>query len=46
MRLQELAKAFEADAKDNRKTKLMLSANVAALRPTIDGAYEVSKIVP
>uniref|UniRef100_A0A8D2ZQC0 chitinase n=1 Tax=Scophthalmus maximus TaxID=52904 RepID=A0A8D2ZQC0_SCOMX len=44
--VMELAKAFEADAKDNRKTKLMLSANVAALRPTIDGAYEVSKIVP
>lgn len=42
--LQELSKAFEDDAKDNRKTQLLLSANVAAIRPNIDRAYEVKKI--
>ena len=41
---QELAAAFEDDAKENRKTRLMLSANVAALRQTIIKAYEVDKI--
>ncbi|TPG44298.1 chitinase, partial [Rhodanobacter glycinis] len=40
----ELSKAFEDDAKDNRKTQLLLSANVAAFRPNIDRAYEVKKI--
>lgn len=39
-------KAFEDDAKDNRKTKLLLSANVAGVRSTIDRAYEVNKIAP
>uniref|UniRef100_A0A3Q3MYX0 chitinase n=1 Tax=Mastacembelus armatus TaxID=205130 RepID=A0A3Q3MYX0_9TELE len=42
--LQELSKAFADDARDNRKTRLLLSANVAAIRPTIDRAYEVNKI--
>ncbi|KAF3689391.1 Chitotriosidase-1 [Channa argus] len=42
----ELSKAFEDDAKDNRKTRLLLSANVAAIVPTIDRAYEVDKISP
>uniref|UniRef100_A0A8C2WUS7 chitinase n=1 Tax=Cyclopterus lumpus TaxID=8103 RepID=A0A8C2WUS7_CYCLU len=40
----ELSKAFEDDAKDNRKTQLLLSANVASFRSTIDRAYEVEKI--
>lgn len=44
--LQELSKAFEDDARDNRRTQLMLSANVAAFRSNIDTAYEVSKISP
>lgn len=42
--LQELSKAFEDDAKDTRKTQLLLSANVASLRSTINRAYEVEKI--
>lgn len=42
--LQELSKAFEDDAKENRMTQLLLSASVAAFRPTIDKAYEVNKI--
>uniref|UniRef100_A0A665SV39 chitinase n=1 Tax=Echeneis naucrates TaxID=173247 RepID=A0A665SV39_ECHNA len=40
----ELSTAFEEDARENRKTQLLLSANVAGLQPTIDRAYEVSKI--
>ncbi|KAM6947511.1 acidic mammalian chitinase-like [Lycodopsis pacificus] len=40
----ELSKAFEDEAKDNRKTQLLLSANVASFLPTIDRAYEVNKI--
>lgn len=44
--LQELSKAFEDDARDNRKTQLLLSATVAAFRPTINRAYEVNKITP
>ncbi|XP_062272532.1 chitinase, acidic.1 [Scomber scombrus] len=44
--VSELAKAFEDDAKENRKTRLMLSANVAALHQTITKAYEVDKIAP
>ncbi|XP_068449545.1 chitinase, acidic.1 [Clinocottus analis] len=40
----EISKAFEDDAKDTRKTPLLLSANVASFRPTIDRAYEVNKI--
>ncbi|KAM7423388.1 hypothetical protein PAMA_011108 [Pampus argenteus] len=42
----ELSEAFEADAKDNKKTPLLLSATVAALYSTIDKAYEVNKIAP
>ncbi|XP_039971385.1 chitinase, acidic.1 [Xiphias gladius] len=44
--VMELSKAFEDDARDNRRTQLMLSANVAAFRSNIDTAYEVSKISP
>ncbi|XP_037535093.1 chitinase, acidic.1 [Nematolebias whitei] len=44
--ITEMTKAFEDDAKDNRKTKLLLSANVAGVRATIDRAYEVNKIAP
>uniref|UniRef100_A0A3B5BGC0 chitinase n=1 Tax=Stegastes partitus TaxID=144197 RepID=A0A3B5BGC0_9TELE len=40
----ELAKAFEDDAKENRRTRLLLSANVAGLRETINQGYEVDKI--
>ncbi|XP_059184403.1 chitinase, acidic.1 [Centropristis striata] len=40
----EMSKAFEDDARDNRKTQLLLSANVASLVPTIIRAYEVEKI--
>ncbi|MED6269356.1 hypothetical protein CHARACLAT_032307 [Characodon lateralis] len=42
----ELAKAFQDDATENKKTKLLLSVNVAGVISTIDGAYEVNKIVP
>lgn len=44
--LQEMSKAFEDDARDNRMTQLLLSASVAAFRPNIDKAYEVNKISP
>ncbi|XP_070698752.1 chitinase, acidic.1 [Pempheris klunzingeri] len=44
MLITEMAKAFDDDAKDNRKTRLLLSSNVAGFRPTIDRAYEVNKI--
>uniref|UniRef100_A0A8C6PFT4 Acidic mammalian chitinase-like n=1 Tax=Nothobranchius furzeri TaxID=105023 RepID=A0A8C6PFT4_NOTFU len=40
----ELSKAFEDDAKDNKKTKLLLSVNAAAIPATIERAYEVNKI--
>ncbi|MED6295261.1 hypothetical protein CHARACLAT_029857 [Characodon lateralis] len=42
----ELAKAFQADATENKKTKLLLSVNVASVISTIDRAYEVNKIAP
>ncbi|XP_041639568.1 acidic mammalian chitinase-like [Cheilinus undulatus] len=42
--VEEMAKAFEDEAKENRLTQLLLSANVAGLIPTIDKAYEVGKI--
>ncbi|XP_042353169.1 acidic mammalian chitinase-like [Plectropomus leopardus] len=42
--VMELAKAFEDDAKDNRRTQLLLSANVASFLPTIQRAYEVKQI--
>ncbi|XP_068599055.1 acidic mammalian chitinase-like [Brachionichthys hirsutus] len=38
--LLELSRAFAKEAIDTRKTQLLLSANVAALRSTIDKAYE------
>ncbi|XP_036007451.1 chitinase, acidic.1 [Fundulus heteroclitus] len=44
--ITELAKAFQDDATDNRKTKLLLSVNVAGFISTIDKAYEVNKIAP
>lgn len=44
--LQELSEAFDNEAKDNRKSRLQLTANVAGLRSIIDKAYEVEKIVP
>ncbi|XP_072521585.1 chitinase, acidic.1 [Salminus brasiliensis] len=42
--VQELRRAIEQEAKDNKKTPLLLSAKVAALSPTIDAAYEVPEI--
>ncbi|KAM9859976.1 acidic mammalian chitinase-like [Aulostomus maculatus] len=42
--VKELSRAFEEDARDTRKTQLLLSANVGAFRPTINRAYEVNKI--
>uniref|UniRef100_A0A669EW41 chitinase n=2 Tax=Oreochromis niloticus TaxID=8128 RepID=A0A669EW41_ORENI len=42
----ELVKAFEADAIENKRTQLLLSANVAAFPQTVDRAYEVAKIAP
>uniref|UniRef100_A0A673Z834 chitinase n=1 Tax=Salmo trutta TaxID=8032 RepID=A0A673Z834_SALTR len=42
--VRELQKAFENDAKDTRLTQLLLSANVAALQPTIISSYEVAQI--
>ncbi|XP_029907762.1 chitinase, acidic.1 [Myripristis murdjan] len=44
--VQELAQAFAEDARDTRKTQLLLSANVAAFVPTVDRAYEVHQIAP
>jgi len=40
----EMAAAFEKEARDTRNTQLLMSANVAGFRPTIDRAYEVNKI--
>ncbi|KAL0978114.1 hypothetical protein UPYG_G00166070 [Umbra pygmaea] len=40
----ELKKAFQDDAKDNRLTQLLLSANVAATGSNINVSYEVPKI--
>uniref|UniRef100_A0A8C5FZV8 chitinase n=1 Tax=Gouania willdenowi TaxID=441366 RepID=A0A8C5FZV8_GOUWI len=42
--IQELSKAFENEARENRKTQLLLSASVAANLATIDRAYEVENI--
>ncbi|XP_077429394.1 chitinase, acidic.1 [Vanacampus margaritifer] len=44
--VKELAAAFENDARDSKKTQLLLSANVASIRPNIDRAYEVDLIAP
>uniref|UniRef100_A0A3P9Q588 chitinase n=1 Tax=Poecilia reticulata TaxID=8081 RepID=A0A3P9Q588_POERE len=42
--VSELAIAFQDDATDNRKTRLLLSSNVAGFVSNIDNAYDVSKI--
>ncbi|XP_028261728.1 chitinase, acidic.1 [Parambassis ranga] len=42
--VSEMSKAFEDEAKENRKTQLLLTANVAGILQTIDRAYEVNKI--
>lgn len=44
--LQELSEAFDSEAKDNRKSRLQLTATVAGLRTVVNKAYEVEKIVP
>ncbi|XP_060897785.1 chitinase, acidic.1 [Labrus mixtus] len=44
MLVKELVKAFEDDARDTRKTQLLLSATVAGFIPTINAAYEVKDI--
>ena len=43
---QELDEAFVQEAKDTRKTQLLLTANVAAFLPIINRAYDVPKIAP
>jgi len=42
--VQELVKAFVDDARDTRKTQLLLSASVAGFYSTINAAYEVIEI--
>lgn len=44
--LQELSKAFADDARDTKKTQLLLSANVGGLRAIVDRSYEVIKVAP
>ncbi|KAF7647324.1 hypothetical protein LDENG_00174180, partial [Lucifuga dentata] len=44
--VKELSQAFEDDARDTRKTQLLLAANVAAFHPTIERSYEVDQITP
>ncbi|XP_056128867.1 acidic mammalian chitinase-like [Lampris incognitus] len=44
--VKELDKAFLDEATATKKTQLLLTANVAALPPTIDRSYEVNKIAP
>ncbi|XP_019723173.1 chitinase, acidic.1 [Hippocampus comes] len=43
---KELVAAFEEDARNSRKTQLLLSANVASIRATIERSYEVNLIAP
>jgi len=42
--LQELHTAFELDALDSGKERLLLTAAVAAGKSNIDAAYEVDKL--
>lgn len=42
--LQELRRAIEQEAVDTKKTPLLLSAKVAALKPSIDVGYEVPEV--
>ncbi|XP_061582519.1 acidic mammalian chitinase-like isoform X3 [Cololabis saira] len=42
--LAELASAFEKEAREERKTRLMLSVNGAGVPATVNTAYEVDKI--
>lgn len=42
--IKELDKAFEDEAKDTRKTQLLLSATVAGIVPTVNSSYEVAEI--
>ncbi|XP_061582516.1 acidic mammalian chitinase-like [Cololabis saira] len=42
--LAELASAFEKEAREERKTRLMLSVNAAGVPATVNTAYEVDKI--
>lgn len=44
--LQELSTALDTEARENKKPRLVLSANVAGLRSIIDKGYEVNKIAP
>jgi len=44
--VKELNQAFVDDAKNTRKTQLLLSANVASFHQTIDSSYEVAEIAP
>ncbi|KAJ8258700.1 hypothetical protein COCON_G00177120 [Conger conger] len=40
----ELIQAFEEDARNTRRTRLLLSAKVAAIRATIDFGYEIPQL--
>ncbi|XP_046882381.1 chitinase, acidic.1 [Hypomesus transpacificus] len=42
--VQELGKAFEDEARDTRKTQLLLSATVAGLVPVLNTSYDVPEI--
>ncbi|XP_072307702.1 chitinase, acidic.1 [Eucyclogobius newberryi] len=42
--LSEMAKAITDEARDTKKTPLLLSADVAGFHTTIEAAYEVNKI--
>ncbi|KAF6732283.1 Acidic mammalian chitinase [Oryzias melastigma] len=44
--VSELSQAFIDEATENKKTQLLLSANVAPLPSSVDKAYEVNKISP
>ncbi|KAK0151878.1 Acidic mammalian chitinase [Merluccius polli] len=44
--IAELDQAFLEEARDTRKTQLLLTANVAAFESTVTGAYDVPKIAP
>lgn len=42
--VKELSKAFQDEARENKNIQMLLSANVAALPPSINRAYEVDKM--
>jgi len=44
--IKELDQAFVDEARDTRRTQLLLTANVGSFLPTIERAYEVEEIAP